>query len=166
MVIRLLYVTATASGSNLNVGIYNNSSSPTMTKVKATASGGGDNYGIYNYYSSPTMANVTANASGGIFKNYGLLNYYSSPTMTNVTATASGGTSGNYGVYNYNNSRVTMRSCNMKGTTAGNYNFGYCLSRIIRSSIIGGIDGDGGFICINSDNGADKLLDSSCAVIP
>ncbi len=45
----MLHVTATATGSTGNYGVYNSSSSPSMNNVTATATGGSNrNYGVYN----------------------------------------------------------------------------------------------------------------------
>ena len=50
----MLHVTATATGSTGNYGVYNNSSSPSMNNVTATATGGTDgafSSGVANYSS-------------------------------------------------------------------------------------------------------------------
>jgi hypothetical protein len=56
-------VTATASGEgdslDDNIGVYNLSSSPTMTNVTATASGAFQNDGVFNSSSSPTIKQST-----------------------------------------------------------------------------------------------------------
>ena len=85
-----------------------------MTNVTATGSdGSGNNFGVYNSSSSPTMTNVTATASGGT-TNYGVRNHASSPTMTSVIVTASGGEE-SYGVYNVFSSSPTMTNCISSG---------------------------------------------------
>ena len=91
----MMDVTTSASGGTGSYGVWNDTSSPTMTNVTATASGGSnENVGVKNtgYLSitSPVMTNVAATASGEL-NNFGVLNENSSPTMMNVTATASGG---------------------------------------------------------------------------
>jgi hypothetical protein len=118
---------AASQGANTspttNYGVYNESSSSTMTMtdVTATATGtnGAYNYGVYNYTSSPRMTDVTATAIGGN-NNVGVDNYASSsPTMTNVTATATSAdaTGSTYGVYN-NSSSPTMNNVTATGTGA------------------------------------------------
>ncbi len=75
-----------------SLGVYNKSSSPTMTNVTATATDGDETNGVYNYSSSsPTMTNVTATATGGTFNRGSSNDSSSSPSMNNVTATATGG---------------------------------------------------------------------------
>jgi hypothetical protein len=66
-------VTATASGGDVNRGVYNVNSSPAMTNVTATASGGTHHYGVYNYQSSPTIQNSVISGSGAT-NNYGIFN--------------------------------------------------------------------------------------------
>jgi hypothetical protein len=102
-------VTATASGGpDINVGVNNAGSSPTMTDVTAKGSGAPYNVGINNAGSSPTMTDVSAKAEGGSFAR-GMENSTSSPKMTNVSAIASGGSAENTGVYNYLHSSPTIR---------------------------------------------------------
>jgi hypothetical protein len=134
-------VTITATGStSLSYGIFNYSSSPTMTNVTATATGGTNSFGIVNYISSsPTMTNVTTTATGGT-NNYGIFNYSSSPTMTNVTATATGGTN-NYGIYNNNSSSsMTLRDSFITGSTNSIYNLGGTV-RVANTRLSGAVFG-------------------------
>ena len=46
----MLHVTATATGSTGNYGVYNTSSSPSMNNVTATATGGTTGSGVYNFW--------------------------------------------------------------------------------------------------------------------
>ena len=104
-------------GTALNGGgMYNDSSSPTVTNC--TFSGNtatGDGGGMDNYFSSPTVTNCTfsgntANAGGGMY------NFSSSPTVTNCTF--SGNTAnGGGGMYNYLSS-PTVTNCSFGGNTA------------------------------------------------
>jgi len=113
--VSMLHVTATGTGGTYNYGVYNSSSSPTMSDVTATATGGTYNRGVVNYLSSPTMMNVTATGTGGTYS-YGVYNSSSSsPSMTDVTATATGGTY-NRGVYNESSSPSMM---NVTATATG-----------------------------------------------
>jgi hypothetical protein len=106
------------TGGAFAVAIYNQSSSPAMTRITATASGGSGSYGVYNYNSSsPTMTQVTATASGGAIS-VGISNDSSSPTMTQVKATGSGALT-NYGVYNYNSSSPTMTQVTVAASGGG-----------------------------------------------
>jgi hypothetical protein len=100
----------TISGGNANGisphyyggGMYNSSSSPTLTNIifssnSAYDSGGG----MYNYSSSnPTLINVTFSGNSA-YEGGGMANNSSSPTLTNVTfsanpATVGGGMSNEY----------------------------------------------------------------------
>jgi len=56
-------VIATASGGSLSYGVYNNSSSPTMTNITAAASAGTTSYGINNV-SSGTVKIDRSTVSG------------------------------------------------------------------------------------------------------
>ena len=90
-VVTINNVTATAivtvGGETTSLGVYNKSSSPTMTNVTATATGGTFNRGVSNQsLSSPSMNNVTATATGGA-NNYGVINISSSPTIRNSSIT-------------------------------------------------------------------------------
>jgi len=98
------HVTATASGAATTYAIINViGSAPVMDDVTATATGGSNNTGIFNSSSSGTMTRVTVNASGPT-SNTAVDNIASSPSMTNVIASASGGSSSNMGVFNENSS--------------------------------------------------------------
>jgi hypothetical protein len=134
-------VTATANGgdeADEAVGVYNDSSAPKMTNVTATATGGTFNRGVKNDSSGPTMTNVTATATGG-FGTYGVYNSSSGPTMNNVTATAKGGTN-NGGVYN-TNSTAEIRNSSLTGyggtNNYGVYNISASTAEIRNSSITG-----------------------------
>ncbi len=108
-------------------GMYNNSSSPTLTNVtfsgnSASALGGG----LYNNSSSPTLTNVTFSgnntSSGG-----GLYNNSSSPTLTNVTFSGNSAQSAGGGLYNVNSSSPALTNATFTGNSAtlggGMYNF-------------------------------------------
>jgi len=56
-----------------------------MTDVTATASLGIFHYGVYNNSSSPTMTDVTAKASGGAYYDRGVYNASSSPLIKRST---------------------------------------------------------------------------------
>ncbi len=87
-------------GSDSNIGIYNNQSSPTMNHVSSTAQGGNLSIGILNSLSSPSMSEIQTNAWLGTTNNFGIANDSSSPNMSNVTAKASGSGAINYGIRN------------------------------------------------------------------
>jgi hypothetical protein len=61
----MFHVTATATGSDFNTGVYNDFySSPSMNNVTATAAGGSSNTGVYNgNHSQPTIRNSSITGS-------------------------------------------------------------------------------------------------------
>ena len=141
-------VTVLASGGSSSYGVYNSSSSPSMTGITVTVSAGDLSIGVANYSSSsPTMTDITVTASGGATWSFGVDNKNSSsPTMTNVAATASG-SGWVFGVHNTNDSsysssptmtNVTATSSGgaAGGTSYGVYNFS-CSAVIRRSTMKG-----------------------------
>jgi len=117
--VSMMNVTSSAiGGTDYSMGVFNDSSSPSMTDVTATAADGYENRGVYNFESSPSMTDVTATATGGNYSS-GVHNYSSSPSMTDVTATASGGTD-NRGVYNYWLSSPLMMNVTAAATGGSN----------------------------------------------
>jgi len=81
--------------------------------------------GMYNYSSSPTLTNVKINLNTAYFGG-GMYNYSSSPTLTNIninlnTAPYDGG-----GMYNFNNSSPTLNNVNINLNTAKNKGGGMC----------------------------------------
>lgn len=157
-------VTAYASGGERNYGIVNSNCSPTIKNVTTSASGGTFSDGIFNKSSSPIITNVTASASLGGTSSAGVYNVDSSPIMTDVSFYASGGTT-NYGVVDWENSSSIISECKIAGDTKGVKISAAATTRIIRSSIIGGVEGTGTISCVNSDNGIDKELNDSCEEI-
>ena len=118
-----------ANGTSLNSygggGMYNHSSSPTLTNIIFSSNSavwwGG---GMYNDGSSPTLSNVTFsentvngdNGAGG-----GIYNIGSSPTLTNVTFSSNTGIGNNVnggGMYNYSSS-PTLTDVIFSENTAG-----------------------------------------------
>ena len=86
-----------------------------MVNVDASVTDGStENYGVYNSSSTPSMTNVTARATGGGTNYYGVFNTSSSPTMVNVSAEASGGGT-NYAVYNTSLSSPSIRGSSLSG---------------------------------------------------
>jgi predicted outer membrane repeat protein len=81
-------------------GMYNSSSSPTLTNVTFSTNSATRGGGMYNDSSSPTLTNVTftgnsaTNFGGGMYSTSS-----SSPTLTNVTFTGNSATYGG-GLYN------------------------------------------------------------------
>lgn len=159
-------LTITVAGGDATRGVYNSGASPTMTNMAITVSDGSvSNYGVRNLSSEAkaVMSNMTVTASGGAI-NYGIY-VRNLSILTEVTATASGGSGENFGMYIGTNGRPTIRHCTLDGTTGGVY-FSGDTARVIQSSIIGGVtnSGSGTLTCVNSDNGVDTGLNSSCGV--
>jgi sugar lactone lactonase YvrE len=101
-------------------GLYNTSSSPTLTNVTFSAnSASGTGGGLYNDSSSPTLTNVTFSANSAQVTGGGLTNSSSSPTLANVTFngnfTNDFGNGG--GLYN-NNSSPTLTNVTFSGNSA------------------------------------------------
>jgi parallel beta-helix repeat protein len=130
-------------------GIYNASSSPTLTNVtiseNTTASDGG---GIYNYnYSSPTLTNVTISGNTAGEYGGGIENNSSSPTLINVTISGNS-TSYGGGIENYNSS-PTLTNVTISGNTANNngggiYNNYYSSPTLANLTISGNKANNGG----------------------
>ena len=160
----MLHVTATATGSTGNYGVYNTSSSPSMNNVTATTTGGTTGFGVYNFdSSSPSMNNVTATATDGI-GNYGVYNTSSSPSMNNVTATgekiANSSLSTAFGVYNSDSfspvisssspvisSSPSIRNSSITGSTASISNVGTSNAKVADTALGGAVAGNG-FFCV------------------
>jgi hypothetical protein len=187
---RLYNVTATVIGAGLStvMGVFNNSSSPSMTDVAAialgserynigvfnlassapamihiTATGKGGDYaiGINNNESSPTISDSVVTASDANTENRAIFNESSSfPLITNTNASASGvGLS--YGVLNSNNSSATIRRSTLYGTL-----FGLDGPAIATQSSISNSNGVNvvgvGSGCVACDDGRGHALDGSC----
>lgn len=120
-------VTAKASGSLVNTGIYNYDSGSDLKNVEVFVEGGNTSVGVENNNNASKMMHVNASAQFGSEKNigiynrnmawvkmehveasayggetsYGVLNeYLADPRMKNVLARAVGGTNSNIGVAN------------------------------------------------------------------
>ena len=127
---------------NIGGGMYNRSSSPTITNATfsgnaATNEGGG----MYNFFSSsPSITNTTfsgnsANSGGGMY-NY----FYSSPSITNTTFSGNSASSNGGGMYNFSSSpsitNTTFSGNTANGGGGGMYN--ESSSPSIRNSIFWG----------------------------
>jgi hypothetical protein len=124
---KITHVTAIASGSQLNYGMYNSGSSPNLDSVTVSATGGFRSFGIANVNAaSPVMNDLSASASNSSTC-YGVYNDSSSPVMTHVTAI--GKVDGNFygfevfGVYNINSSAPAMTEVSASGV-AGHFSYG------------------------------------------
>lgn len=133
-----LNVTATGS-TNQNVGVYNNSSSPTMTIVLTIASAPGNsatnNVGVYNNSSSPMMTNVTATATATAFNS-------------------------SFGVYNNSSSSPTIRNSSLIG--AGSISNSGSTAKVADTMLVGIAAGDN-LSCAGVYDGEFIALSSECA---
>jgi len=107
------------SGSLNGGGMYNDTSSPTLTNVTFSGNFGGFGGGMYNLNSSPTLTNVTFSGNSTNFVGGGMLNLNSSPTLTNVTFSGNTATDGGGGMSNYNSS-PTLTNVTFSGNSATN----------------------------------------------
>ncbi len=111
-------------------GMYNSSSSPTLTNV--TFTGNAASYrgaGMFNYASSPTLMNVTFNANATAGDGGGIYNESdSSPTLTNVTLSSN---SANKGGALYNTaSAPVMKNVTIAGNSAVDHGGGMYIANI------------------------------------
>jgi len=144
-----------------------NASAPVMTNVVAAASGGGGNYAIRNDYSSPVMSNITATATGGT-ASVGMQNISSAPTISNVSVSAKNGTITCVGLWNLSADEMTsiyIDRSTFDGCTSivNNANFNL---HIGASKLIGGVNGEGTYKCMNVYSGSYDPLGSTCQPVP
>jgi predicted outer membrane repeat protein len=151
-----------ANGSGTNVrggGMYNYSSSPTVTHVifnanSAQESGGG----MYNYSSSPTLTHVTFSANSS-FSNLGggggMLNWTgSSPTLVDVTFNGNSAYAGG-GMDNSTNSNPSLSNVTFSGNSAsvfGGGMFNYYSSPTLTNITFNGNSAYAGGAIKNSDS--------------
>ncbi|MGJ1286463.1 MBG domain-containing protein [Sphingobacterium spiritivorum] len=111
-------VTLSNNTATLGGGMYNYSSSPTLSNVTLsnnTATLGG---GMYNYNSSPALSNVILSNNTATYYGGGMYNYNSSPALSNVTLSNNTAPFGG-GMLNYNSS-PTLSSVTISNNTATN----------------------------------------------
>jgi parallel beta-helix repeat protein len=105
-------------------GLYNATSSPTLTNCTLTGNTANDGGGMYSYSSSPTLINCTltgnsANSGGGMYNTSS-----SSPTVTNCTFTGNSADWEGGGMYNYSYSSPTLSNCTFSGNSADGHGGG------------------------------------------
>src|SRR5262249_27854139 len=134
----------------LGGGMYNSSSSPTLTNLTFSGNSAyffGDGGGMYNASSSPTLTNVTfsgnsAPSGGGVFNELG------SPTLTNVTFSGNSAPSGG-GVFNGDFCQPTLTNCILWGDSGGEIFNDFGASATVSYSVVQG--GYGGTGNLNQD---------------
>jgi hypothetical protein len=95
---RLSDVTARATGGDVNIAVFDETSESEFINVTALAVGGARAYGMYVANGMPVLLHVAAGAAGAT-SGYGLFNDHATPALTSVTFTATA-TSDAYGLYN------------------------------------------------------------------
>ena len=102
-------------------GIYNLSSSPTLTNMTITGNSavkwGGYGGGIYNLSSNPILTNVTINGNWAANSGGGIYNDNSNPILTNV-AIIGNWAAGGGGIYNIADSNSTLTNVTISGNWA------------------------------------------------
>ncbi|MGJ1344625.1 beta strand repeat-containing protein, partial [Sphingobacterium spiritivorum] len=157
-------VTLSNNTATLGGGMYNYNSSPALSNVilsnnTATYYGGG----MYNYNSSPALSNVTLSNNTAPFGG-GMLNYNSSPTLSSVTISNNTATNG-AGIYN-NISSLTISQSKFAGNTAADaggavYNLNASV-KVNNSSITGNKANWGGAV-FKEGGGTDIFLNCTIA---
>ncbi|GHV66754.1 hypothetical protein FACS1894199_10830 [Bacteroidia bacterium] len=139
-------------------GMYNCSSSPTLTNV--TISGNSTSYnggGMYNYgSSSPTLTNVIISGNSANYGGGGMYNEMtSSPALTNVTISGNSASYEGGGMYNRFDCSPALTNVTISGNNAsyeggGMYNYGSSSPALINSIIWGNRAGSSSNVSNNS----------------
>jgi hypothetical protein len=131
-------------------GMFNDSSSPTLTNVTISGNQANHGGGMFNhYFSSPTLTNVTIAGNQAIQGGGGMYNVdSSSPVLTNVTISGNRATSGG-GMFNHYFSSPTLTNVTISGNraTSGGGMFNNSSSPVLTNVTISGnqaIQGGGG----------------------
>ena len=142
----------TISGGNANGsfpndrggGMYNSSSSPTLTNVTFSGSTSRAGGGMYNNASSPVLTNVTFSGNSAAINGGGMYNNASSPTLTNVTFSGNQANRGG-GMHNADSS-PTLTNVTFSGNSAATNGGGmsnYASTVQVQNSILWGNTGSG-----------------------
>jgi hypothetical protein len=119
-----------ANGSSLHNyggGLYNTSSSPTLSNVTFSGNSAGSGGGMYNDTSDPTLINVTFSGNiVGFGVGGGMYNTSSGPTLTSVTFSDNIAGWGCGGMGNFDNSSPTLTNVIFSSNWADNYGGGMC----------------------------------------
>ena len=120
----------TISGGNANDdsthpyggGMYNHTSSPTITNCTFSENSALDGGGMYSYNSSLIITNCTFSENSVSRYCGGMYNHTSSPTITNCTFSENSALDGG-GMYSYNSS-PTITDCTFSGNSVSSYGGG------------------------------------------
>ena len=110
-----------ANGSyphNYGGGMYNDSSSPTLTDITFSGNSANSGGGMYNYQSRPTLTDIIFSSNSASYGGGGMCNYFSNPTLTNVTFGGNSAYSGG-GMHN-DSSSPTLTDVTFSGNSATN----------------------------------------------
>jgi hypothetical protein len=104
----------------VGAGIYNfTNSSPTLTNVTFASNSAGFGGGMYNFENSnPMLANVTFESNTATTGG-GMYNNNSNPTLTNITFESNNAESGGGGMYNFTNSSPALTNVTFASNSAG-----------------------------------------------
>lgn len=152
-------------GENSGAGVYNISSSPTLTNCEIldnyAYSGGG---GVLNYdQSSPIMTNCTVSNNSSAWGG-GIYNDGSSPIMINCLIVDNSGNSPGGGVANVNSSSAMLTNCTISKNSSSAYGggiFNSSSSLTLNNSIIWGNNSSGTGYQISMESGT-VTLNYSC----
>jgi predicted outer membrane repeat protein len=120
-----------ADPNNRGGGMFNSSSSPSVTNCTFSNNSAFNGGGMFNSSSSPSLTNCTfsgnsATNGGGMYSN-ATSGSSSSPTVTNCTFSGNSAMTSGGGMYNGNPSSPTVSNCTFSNNTATNgggmYNF-------------------------------------------
>ena len=98
-------------------GMFNISSSPTLTNVTLSGNSAFWGGGMYNESSSPSLINVTLSGNTGDYGGGGMYNESSSPSSINVTLSGNSAETGG-GMINENSSNPTLTNVTLSGNSA------------------------------------------------
>ena len=130
---------AAGSSGGIGGGMYNASSSPTISNCRFVANralnyGGG----MHNYASSPVLVGCSFIGNSCYYDGGGINNFSSSPSL--VRCTLSGNSSGNYGAGIYNHgSTVSLIDCSLDGNICsydGNAIFNYASHSSLNRTLV------------------------------
>jgi len=109
-----------AQRNTFGAGMYNDSSSPTLTNVTfAGNSASGTGGGVYNWYSSPALANCTFEGNSALENGGGMANFGFAATLTDCTFEDNSAGMNGGGIYESNSSSPVLSNCSFVGNSAG-----------------------------------------------
>lgn len=108
-------------------GIYNRSSASTITNCTLSGNAGSSGGGVYQIWSSSRLTNCTISGnSAGVANGGGICNSSCSPTITNCTLSGNSASSLGGGIYNATSSSPSITNCTLTGNSATSDGGGIC----------------------------------------